>query len=306
MAKISHSAWKKYLTCPKMYDFHYNHRLRPTGTTSALVFGTAIDEALNRMLLGAEGYLNTFQNHFKFSDEIEWDPRDLDEAIFSADQLQAIQGRTFEYKAWASMRVKGRMLLEAYEENILPNINKVYEVQKDLDGRRGVLDAIVDYGDYGKVLIDHKTAARAYKWDAVASSTQLALYASDQGLDTAGFIVLVKNINKNRVKICKKCGFDGSFSRHKTCPKMENSMRCHGQWDETTSPSAEIQVLIDKIPMTNKYIVQESLVETEKAIDAGLFPRNLDACGKMYGKPCPYIDKCWKNSNNGLVEVPSE
>lgn len=306
MAKISYSAWKKYQTCAKMYDYHYNERLRPLGISSALVFGTAIDEALNQLLLHNKDPLPVFQENFQFSDEIVFDPRDFDTELFTDEQYKKVSGESDNYKAWASLRIKGRMLLAAYVEQIYPMIKEVYHVQKNLDDRPGVLDAVVNLEGIGKVLIDHKTSARPYKPDAVANDTQLALYAHSEGLTQAGFIVLVKQIQKNRVKICTKCGFNGSYTRHKTCPETVNGARCYGAWKETTSPEANIQILIDDVPEINKDLITDSIRDTEELIKAGKFPRNLDACGKIYGKPCPYIDKCWKNNNNGLVHKPKE
>lgn len=52
MQKISHSAKEKYLTCGKMYDLHYNQKIRSKFVSSALVWGSAIDVAINGLLEG--------------------------------------------------------------------------------------------------------------------------------------------------------------------------------------------------------------------------------------------------------------
>lgn len=300
--KVSHSAWKKYMTCPKMYDYHYNERLRPTGTSSALVFGSAIDEALNALLLKTGDPFEVFKQKFAFEDlkDLEWDSRDFDPYIFTVDQLKKINGESESYKAWASMRIKGRMMIEAYITQIYPLIEEVHSVQKELEGRPGVLDAVVTLKGHGKLILDHKTSARPYASDAVKHDTQLALYASAEGFTQAGFVVLVKQVNRNIVKICKKCTFNGSFTKHHTCPQMINGSRCHGKWDESSSPEILVQLLVDTVPEHNKKIVVDSIQDTEKLIDSGHFPRNLGACGKIYGKPCPYIDLCWKGDYTGL------
>ena len=49
--KISHSQVSKYLACPRMYKYHYRDKLRPDTTSSALLFGDAMDKALNSFLL---------------------------------------------------------------------------------------------------------------------------------------------------------------------------------------------------------------------------------------------------------------
>jgi len=262
MSKISFSAWKKYLTCPEMYRLHYGERLRPSGTSSALVFGTAVDEGLNALLLGDDKYMEVFRDHFRYEDfsNVQWDKRDIDMRVFDEEQAQKLQGMPMEYISWASLRVKGRLGLEEYARDILPTIKKVISIQKEIEGRPGVLDAILDFGD-GPVLVDHKTAARPYVRTAVQDSTQLALYCSHEKIKKAGFIILVK----------------------KNCRKM-------------------LQVLIDDMPEYHSNLVVESMTKVEENISSGKYYKNLEACGKIYGKPCPYIKFCWKNDKNGLIK----
>lgn len=47
---VSYSAMQKYLRCPASYDYHYNQRIRPKDTPSSLVFGIALDNAVNLLL----------------------------------------------------------------------------------------------------------------------------------------------------------------------------------------------------------------------------------------------------------------
>lgn len=49
--QISHSAKDRFNTCKRSYDLHYNQKIRPVWTTSALLFGGALDLALNEILL---------------------------------------------------------------------------------------------------------------------------------------------------------------------------------------------------------------------------------------------------------------
>lgn len=48
--KLSHSSKNKWLQCGESYRLHYLMKYRPVTLSSALVFGSAIDEALNWML----------------------------------------------------------------------------------------------------------------------------------------------------------------------------------------------------------------------------------------------------------------
>lgn len=49
--KLSHSALSRYQMCPKSYQNHYILKVRPDSTTGALLFGDALDKALNCLLL---------------------------------------------------------------------------------------------------------------------------------------------------------------------------------------------------------------------------------------------------------------
>lgn len=300
MKKISYSAWGKYMSCPKMYDYHYNQRLRPDVRSSALKFGVAMDEALNHLLLTKEDPLPKFQEFFKFEDMegLEWTAQDLDMDLFSDEQLAVVNEKSHEYKAWASMRIKGRLLLEAYQEYFYPLIKEVESVQKTIQERPGFLDAIIDLEGIGRVLIDHKTSARPYKFDAVANDAQLALYAHSEQIQKAGFVVLIKDIPK--IKVCSNCDYNGTHARHRTCPQVKDGVRCHGTWTKTISKEGIIQVMVDDVPQINKDLITDSISQVEIAIREGIYPRNLKACGKYFGKPCPYINKCWRNQDYGL------
>jgi len=301
--QLSHSAYRRYLNCPKSYDNHYNKRIRQVGTSSALVFGTAIDEALNALLTDKGNPHAVFKEHFTFEmvEGIKFHKDDYDYHLFSVDQLEKLKGKSTDYANWASLRIKGRMMIDAYIEEIVPLIKKVHSVQMELKGRRGFIDAILEIDGYGKVLIDHKTASRAYKDDVINADTQLHLYALDQGIDKVGFIVLNKKIEHN--KVCSKCKRK-CVSSHKTCPQEVRGKRCFGEWDRT--PSINVQVIINKVNVFQTKILSNSVSDVENAIDIGVYPANLGACHSFYGANCPYLDFCRKGDMIGLEHQPEE
>ena len=49
--RLSNTKRNKFKECSRRYDFHYNFKYRSKFLGSALFFGVAYDEALNRMLL---------------------------------------------------------------------------------------------------------------------------------------------------------------------------------------------------------------------------------------------------------------
>src|SRR5271165_4124507 len=141
------------------YKLHYLDKIRPVKTKSAFVFGSAIDSAIN-VLLRQEG-LNKAKRVFQYrmtnillhgkrvkvktTDLVTYTKKDLDEEFLAYYGI-----RNSENPAWESLRVKGLLILEAYEKQVLPKIAKVFNIQKNIalenpDGDRivGVLDAVV-------------------------------------------------------------------------------------------------------------------------------------------------------------------
>ena len=255
------------------------------------------------MLLKTGDPLKIFQENLLFEQlkGVKFHKFDFDPEIFTIEQLKSIEGQSEDYRNWASLRIKGRLLLEKYQQEIYPLISKVYHVQKEIEGRPGVLDAVVEIPGHGKVLLDHKTASRPYKKGAVHASTQLALYSETEGIDKIGFVVLVKQIEKNKVKTCTSCG-KKTFTQHKTCAKIVNGERCHGKFEIEVDPEGVIQLMVEDVEPNTKAIVKESMEEVERAIENKVFPRNLKSCGKLYGDACPYLEYCWYKNKDGLEE----
>lgn len=304
--KISHSAYSTYHQCPEKYRLHYLERIRPTGTSSALIFGRAVDDALNDLLVKQADPVKVFQEQFTWDacKDVTWGKYDLDRGVFTPEQVIALRGESMDYVTWACMRVKGRLMLEAYVEQVLPKIKEVISVQQETPGRKGFIDAVLSIGDDVNLLVDHKTSARAYEDDSVRKSTQLALYASSIGAKRAAFITLVKKIKTNKTKICVACGYDSSRSSHSTCPGLVDGVRCKGALEISTRPEAVVQIIVDDIDPEMVKLVKESFASTEKAIDAGHFPPNLTACDKMFGAKCPYYYKCKGGDMTGLTKLP--
>lgn len=303
--KISHSAYVKYLTCPYMYKLHYVDRLRPDEKSSNLVFGSAIDNAINELLENNKDPLEVFKADFTYEKNVDtyFEPKDYQPEIFTEDQLENLKDKQLQYIMWANFRVKGRMLIEAFQKDILPHIKKVVAVQKETNDRPGFIDAILELDGYdGPILCDLKTARRPYKYDQTDNSTQLSLYAADQGIDRIAFLVLCKTIKID--KTCSKCGFDGSGRKFKTCNNNVDGERCYGKWIMEPKPP-ETQILVSDVNTILQQNVQDSISQCEAAVSKKQFHKNLNNCGAIYGKPCPYFNHCYKNDNAGLTIVES-
>lgn len=378
--KLSQSGMNQFMQCARKYQYHYINKYREKTTSAALLWGSAIDEALNVMLKDhakrrvdylCQEYDNVFLSKWRKaainkkeidlvnSELVVYAASDFDADLIPDADINAIialcgigsiyeslaparnrnelvdiigsikkqkeakgwenltsaQRQFYNHMNWLSLAVKGKLLLRQYIKQILPQITKVLAVQKQItlhnadgDEITGFVDAVVEWVDGRVVVIDNKTAAREYDWDAVLKSTQLALYVhalyDEFKTRTAGYIVMRKGILKNKTKQCSKCNHDGTGSRAKTCDNELDGKRCGGAWNETIAPEAEINILINDIPERLEEIVLENLADTTYLIKQGIFPRSLNACHSPF--PCPYVGLCFQNTMDGLVQLKEQ
>lgn len=321
---LSFSGYKRFVTCAKYYYYHDVLGEKSDSKSSALVFGSAIDLALNEMLVNRnylkaceiakdvidqseiESYFAAdidadfiLEEHIQLAKSKRWNGDDflmlLNELVV-AEKLSKNQKEILDTTIKSILIEKSKIILASYFEKVLPLVKSVETVQKEIvakDGKRGIVDMIVTMTDGKRVLFDNKTATRPYEKDSVLKSPQLALYASMVGVEYAGFIVMNKQITKNRTKKCPKCGNNGSGTKFRTCPAVVGKKKCGSKWDETIDPYAYIQIFIDKIPEINKTLINEAMNEVKTCIDNGVYPRNLNNCFNQYGKPCVFVNKCW-------------
>lgn len=228
------------------------------------------------------------------------------------EALSKLELKLHNLMNWLCLRRKGFYMIAAYRKKVLPKIERVLAVQEYVclenaagDKVIGYVDLIADIKGIGPVILDNKTSSMEYAEDAVLTSPQLALYKHclEEKFNTkkAGFIVMKKALMKNKKKVCKTCGNDGSGSRHKTCNAEIEGKRCGGEWAETIDPDVYIQILIDDIPSMTEEIVMENIDSINEAIKAKQFHRNLHSCTNWYGGNCPYLKMCYKGDDTGLT-----
>ncbi len=194
--KISHSAKEKYKVCPRMYELHYTERLRPDGTTSALVFGSACDAAFNELLkptgkspedIFIDMWTNTDVNGSKVYvptyNKMVYTKKDFDIDLLTEADYQEIDSRIgkgevtwFDYSGlinrvnqlddeelkfynllnWYSMKNKGYAFIKLYREEILPKL-RVIDIQKEVVADNGHGDQLTGFIDLVAEVEGHGT-----------------------------------------------------------------------------------------------------------------------------------------------------
>ena len=228
----------------------------------------------------------------------------------------------YNYGSWLSCKRRAKYLIEAYAEQILPEIKKVIAVQMDIkldDGEgnmlNGVIDLVGQLPDGRIAILDNKTSSMEYEEDSVLTSPQLALYKKQLNMfnedpdnqwkhkiDCAGFLVLSKKLNKDITKTCKSCGHIATGS-HKTCDNTVNGKRCGGEWDKVKKFSVNTQIIIDSIDEHVQDMILSNADTIKICIQSKLFPQNFNSCINKYGMKCDYYDLCWNKNSKNLIKL---
>jgi CRISPR/Cas system-associated exonuclease Cas4 (RecB family) len=284
--QISHSAQNRLSFCPRSYKLYYIDKIRPTAMSSALVFGNALDDAFNELLLNRDldkalsifnekwlPYRDDLNISFYKSDlmeELLTEEDLLDMSLITNDELRL--HRAF----WYSMKQKGIRMVAAYHHEILPRIKNVITVQKDFkihgygsDGLQtedyisGKIDLIADIeladGTVVTAVLDNKTTSEPYPKKSYEKKAQTALYAAAENNDMVGFLT----VNKK------------TFAT---------------------------QILVGKVPVEKQEEVLGSFLDSIEQVKSGEFPGIEKKKCWQFSKRCEYYDYCWNGSMKGLVE----
>ena len=333
---MTQSKMSKLLRCGFAYDCHYNKKIRPIKMGSALMFGVAIDEGLNAMVLDNKADVMTIyrdktnQPEYKVG-RVAYGRYDYDKYLLTSDQKATLlkQAKKMGYKGddldelfmylWekgddrnlkndtmldalcrASLEAKAEIIFQAYLEQVIPQIKKVHAVQKE--SVAGILDLKIDWKKKGNTVIaDNKTSAMQYEDDAMDNAVQLILYAIEENVDKGLFIVIPKKIDINFNKTCKKCNKPNTGS-HKTCADEVDGVRCHGEWKTDIKKSITIQFVEGDITESMKKRAVEIRDGIQKIVDTKAFVCNFANCNSQFGKPCDYKQLYWNDSMEGLED----
>jgi len=291
------------------------------GIGSPLVFGKALDEALNVLLLRKKDNLSPEEleyskknpldifNDLMVSEGVLYLKSDLDEDLLT-EEFRLNNKWEPSKLSHHSLLQKGKMILEEYENSILPRIIKVHSIQKEgelLNAEGDILtsktDFIADWEEVGNtVLFDNKTSGKRYLGNSVSTSYQLSIYSEAENIQRCGYIVMGKKILKRRLLTCRSCKVI-TERPVKSCPAIYNKKRCDGVLDLKLINKVDIQVIVDDIPEETKQFVFEDIKRHAEKIKDEKFEKNLNSC-YQYGRKCPFYSYCHENKSMvGLTKL---
>lgn len=282
---ISHSKVELYNTCAYKYYLTYVEKWSPDKTFTPLLFGSAIDNALNYLL---ESYQSGIQiPDVKEADRIfnrrmnAW--RGQNELVYfknEAPEVDPITKRPFEElddeekqeAVFHHLLEVGSKILKVYNAQVLPNFKRIISIQtkRTIPNETGdnlvlITDFTAELNDGRIVIFDNKTSSDIKKYygpSSVKKSQQLSIYTEFEESKLAGYIALQKKL------------VDGAVV-----------------WNMVVDTIDEDQV-------------QQSFIkvdQTLRAIKREEFPKNEKAC-YSYGRPCEYWNLCKKGNSKGLIQ----
>ncbi len=185
---------RAYLSCPRRFEMRYLLGAEPEHRSANLVLGSAVHEALASYYAKyqrgiepvADGVMAAFSDAF-------------DEEVAKEPAVLLDDGETL-----GQLKDSGVALVRAFLDNVVPPervlaVESAFacDVVDPLTGEVleeqliGYLDAVVE--DAGRlVVLEHKTAARAWSADQLEHDLQVSLYQAATGADAVRLQVLTK------------------------------------------------------------------------------------------------------------------
>lgn len=176
---------------------------------------------------------------------------------------------------WLSLYRKGLLMIDEYKKTIIPQIHRVYAIQKNIhlenhsgDIIRGKIDFIASFVDEPEVryIVDNKTSSQPYPDDSVANSLQLAIYCESESNNKASYVVVEKKLRKK-------------------------------------DPKVRVNIIKDKVSEESYQAAFDKIDKVLHNINAGEFHKkaNQKDCFS-FGRKCEFYKLCWFNNSEGLVK----
>jgi hypothetical protein len=196
MTKLSHSAVDRYLKCPLSYKLHYIDKIRPTTVSANLVFGNALDKAINCLLLKQPdahkvfitNWLNTEINntlvYIPKSELIQYNKSDIDLEILNEQD-------------WLDIKLYNSTLENSSDLESI--VNEVLNLKKqDLNSNQQAIFNFLSWSSLkrkGELIIDAYAEKVIPRIVEVKSIQKEITFENDKGDKITGFIDLIATLD---------------------------------------------------------------------------------------------------------------
>lgn len=323
--KLSYSAVQKYNRCPRSYDLHYNERIREEGTSSALLFGSAIDKALNALIEKSadpeQVFIDAFTNaevngiieELVYSSKITYFNGDFDDSVLSDDDRKYILSVLD-----TDIDMLGLSVADWHERLVQFKREKEFGV---------VEKHIFNLISWFSLLNKGKEIIKAYKeqvFPKIKRVIAIQKYFSlknEENDELIGFIDMICEWEDGRIVIFDHKTSSAAYDENKAVLESEQLATYDmAVGDELKDayvgfivfvkafrkkklPKVRVQVLIDKCSDALKDKVLDNYDEAIYNIKQKKFEKDYNGCKDEKGFLCPYYGLCHKNSMAGLIKL---
>jgi hypothetical protein len=316
--QLSHSAANKYEQCPAMYKYHYIDRIRPISNSSALYFGSALDESFNVLLeskksmqLGIEAQNISLLQKAIIEFEDQWDDKvdqnnidyfksDIDLSLLDQSDLKDLT--VFD----PEVRDHELFIKECFD--IIKNKEELSPEDKILY-KRIAWECLLKKGS---MLIKAYHDDILPKIHTVFDIQKKVELPDDRGNILIGYIDAVVSFidAPDRKVVLDNKSSSKAYTEDSVAnsPQLATYVEHEGlEWGaygvvekkiRKREPKTRTQLIIDKIPektIDETFKVYDNVLE---GISIGFFEKNYDSGCYFFGKPCPYYSYCRSDGQN--------
>lgn len=222
------------------------------------------------------GQLQMLEPNYKLVDFLDFHEQ-CKEQLRAKKKLLDDDQILYNYMSWISLVEKGKLMVDAYREVVMPQIHRVESIQEkisikndDGDEITGLIDFRASFIDNPEQVytMDNKTSSKAYTDEATRESLQLATYCEAKGDPHAGYVVAEKKLFKREPKI-------------------------------------RITIQKDVIPEKTFQLAFDRFEKVCYDVQAGKFPQNRSNCF-AFGRVCEYYRVCHYQDYSGLIKLEQE
>lgn len=227
-----------------------------------------------------------------------------------------------------AMNRKGMLMLESFNDNIIPHVTKVHSVQQAIniehpDGHTviGYIDLLCEMEGYkisdkrtlkaNEIVVADIKSAGPTAWkkhDNIQNSQQLDTYLVDNSVrdlveevgdehgNVIAYFVTSKSVQKDEQFFCESCGAKKE-SRHKTCSAEVDGKRCGGNWRKEVRYFCDSKIVIAERDLEDAQMIFNDFEDILTGVLNNVFPRNRNSC-EAFGGICEFKDICGKNFKN--------